>query len=185
MWRTDVPEAATTPARTWQIRDINAASNAEITLVAQRMRQTLIEVEGEQVGTALYTMDWLIERVRWHLDPAQCTARIFLAENGDGFIVGHTIVRIEHDDAGKLFGLFSTTYVEPTSRRLGIATDLLAQGEAWMRAQQLTESATWTSSTNKKLIKLYEGYGYAITERGDNDLTGTPMVRLSKRLSPG
>jgi GNAT superfamily N-acetyltransferase len=182
MWRTDMPEGSTTQAPDWQIREINPASNAEIALVAQRMRQTLVEVEGEATGNALYTMDWLQARVRWHLDASNCTGCVLLAECDDGFVTGHTIVRIEHHADGTPFGLFSTTYVEPTSRRRGIAARLLEQGEAWMRSHRLSESATWTSATNTKLIKLYQAYGYTVTERGANEQTGTMMVRLGKRL---
>jgi hypothetical protein len=42
----------------------------------------------------------------------------------------------------------------------------------------VTELATWTSSTNARLIRLYEKHGYAVTESGEND--GTMMVRLTK-----
>ena len=38
---------------------INPHSTDEIELVAARMRQTLIEVLGEEEGTALSSMDWL------------------------------------------------------------------------------------------------------------------------------
>ena len=50
------------------IGGINAESESEIYLVAQRMRASLVEVEGERTGTALYTLDWLRERVRLHFE---------------------------------------------------------------------------------------------------------------------
>jgi len=172
-------QTATTPT----IREIDPASDAEIDLVAARMRQTLIEVEGEETGTALYTLEWLQDRVRFHLDPAKCIGKVFLAEAPGGQIIGHTIVRIETDDAGRQYGLFSTTYVAPESRRLGVAAALLMHGEGWMQQQQLPESATWTSATNAGLIALYTRRGYAITQTHIHETTATEMVRLSRKLA--
>src|SRR5262245_7442689 len=112
------------------------------------MRLTLIEVEGEVAGGAMYSMDWLRERVRWHLDPACCTGQVFLVELAGGVIVGHTIVRVEHAETGRRFGLFSTTYVDPAERRRGVADALLQRGEQWFAEQGLSEACTWTSATN-------------------------------------
>jgi len=95
--------------------------------------------------------------------------------------VGHTILRINEMPDGRRYGLVSTTYVDPAQRRGGIADRLLAHGEAWTRAQGMTEAATWTSATNAPLIRLCEKHGYAITERALNE--GTMMVRLAKELT--
>ena len=164
------------------IREIDPASVDEVYWVARGMRQTLIEVEGEAVGTALYTMDWLIQRVRWHLDPHECIGKVYLAEDRHGRILGHTIVRIEFEDDGRKYGLFSTTYVDPAARRRTVASDLLAHGEVWMRSHDLPTAATWTSAANKKLINLYHKHGYEITAHYTHDVTGTPMVKLGKML---
>jgi GNAT superfamily N-acetyltransferase len=161
---------------------LSAADEARIDLVAHRMRLTLIEVEGEANGTALYTLDWLRERVRWHLDHQACTGAVLLVERNDGEVAGHTIVRVEHDEKGERFGLFSTTYVDPAQRGLRLADQLLQHGEQWMRAQGLDRAATWTSSTNVKLIKLYARHGYAEDQRGAHPQTGTVMVRLARLL---
>lgn len=163
------------------LQALDEGDEAGIALVAHRMRQTLVEVEGEAVGTALYTMDWLRERVRWHLDPACCTGQVWLAVTAGGEVAGHTIVRAEADAAGRRFGLFSTSYVAPAWRRQGVAGQLLLQGEAWMRGQGLGEASTWTSSTNTPLIRLYACHGYSEAERGANGQTGTVMVRLARR----
>lgn len=161
------------------IRPLDPASDAEIDLVAQRMRATLVEVEGEAAGGALYTLEWLRERVRQHLVPG---AAVLLLEAA-GAIAGHTIVRRETDGAGHAFGLISTTYVLPAARRQGHAAALLVAGEAWMQAQGLARSATWTSSTNTALIALYAAHGYREAERGTHPLTGTVMVRLARALA--
>ncbi len=165
-----------------RIREIDAADDAEIDLVAQRMRDTLIEVEGPETGVALYTMDWLRDRVRWHLDPDKALAKVLLAVDADGQIVGHTIVRRESTEEGAHFGLVSTTYVVPASRRFGIAQRLLEAGEAWMHQHALPVSATWTSSTNTPLIRLYARNGYAQVEQHAHPVTDTLMVKLEKRF---
>jgi GNAT superfamily N-acetyltransferase len=145
-----------------RIREIDHTSTREIDLIAQRMRLTLLEVLGEKTGGSMYTMDWLKQRVMFHLDPAQSTAQIFLAEECDEFF-GHCIVRIDHDDSGKEIGLFSTTYVAPDFRRLGIADALLIRGEQWMIEHGMTEALTYTSDSNTKLINLYRKHGYEVT----------------------
>lgn len=166
-----------------RIRTIDPRSAAEVELVALRMRQTLVEVEGDKTGNSLYTMDWLKDRVRWHLDAAKSTGQVFLAENREGCITGHTIVRIESDEAGRRYGLFSTTFVEPESRKQAIAASLLDHGEKWMIEHEMPEAVTWTSASNMKLIRLYLKRGYAIVERHSHDITKTPMVKLAKALS--
>ncbi len=170
-------------SKTIQIREIDPNSETEIEVVAQRMRATLIEVEGEATGTALHSMEWLRERVRWHLDSNAVAAKVFLAVDSGGEIVGHTIVRREFDAEGGSYGLVSTTYVVPSARRSGVADELLRTGEHWMRSQSLQSCATWTSLTNSKLIQLYAKHGYTQTATHVHETTGTPMVKLERRLS--
>ena len=164
------------------IRAIDPHSMAEIDLVAQRMRATLIEVEGEETGTALYSMDCLRERVLWHLNADLVQAQVLLAVNSQGDILGHTIVRREFEEDGSAYGLVSTTFVVPDARRSGVAEALLLAGEEWMRALGLGSSATWTSGSNHKLIRLYEKHGYCQTATHVHEITATRMVKLEKRL---
>jgi GNAT superfamily N-acetyltransferase len=162
------------------IREIDPLAEHEIRLVAQRMRDTLIEVEGPETGAALYTMDWLRERVLYHLDPAATTAKVLLATADDGEIIGHTIVRRESGGSGPDYGLIATTYVVPVARRSGVAHRLLEAGENWITAQGLRSAATWTSESNARLLGLYFGHGYAIVADHVHDVTGTRMVKLEK-----
>jgi GNAT superfamily N-acetyltransferase len=105
-----------------------------------------------------------------------------VADDDPADIAGHTILRLNEMPDGRRYGLVSTTYVDPSRRRSGVADALLARGEEWMRAQAMAEAATWTSAANVRLIRLYEKHGFAVTEQGARD--GTPMVRLSKALAP-
>lgn len=98
----------------WRIRPIDPARNDEIELVASRMHETLVEVLGPETGGSLYSMEWLRQRVRQHLDPQQLTGEVFLAElGGDGGATRparHAIVREDRDEEGQPIGLISTIY---------------------------------------------------------------------------
>ena len=161
------------------IRDIDPASESEIALVAQRMWDTLLEVEGPQRGAAIHAPSWLDERLRWHLDPARTTAKVLLAIGPEADIVGHAIFRIEARDSDA-FGLVVTTYVVPSARQSGWAAKLLDQGHAWFRSQGVSRTCTWTSGTNTALIALYRKLGYDFVDHGPNGITGTPMVKLGR-----
>jgi len=167
-----------------QIRPLNPDSDQELTLVASWMRQTLIEVEGQEFADTMYSVEWLKARILWHLDLSQCQGQVFLIENETGVIVGHTIVRIEIIENGISEGLFSTSYIDPGYRQQGFAGALLCQGEAWMRAQSQKVATTWTAASNIKLIKLYEKHGYAIVQRHLHEVSRSWMVKLSKQFNP-
>jgi hypothetical protein len=159
-----------------RIRAIDPQSPAEVELVASRMRETLVEVLGEKVGGNMYTMDWLIQRVLWHLDPNQCVGQVFLSEDSEGHITGHTIVRIQLDEAGKEIGLFSTFFVEPGSRNQTIATSFVVHGEKWMMDHGMTTAVTYTAESNDKLKNLLVSLGYQIVAAQNE------MIALSKSL---
>jgi len=142
------------------------------------MRETLIDVLGRERGESMYSLDWLRDRVRWHLAPETCTGEVFLAESG-GDVVGHAIVRLDVDDEGRPIGLFSTFWVEPASRRQGIAEALLQSGEAWLTARGMTTLCANTAETNERLLALLEKHGYSVAFRAPE----VGMVQMSKRLS--
>ena len=143
------------------VRRLNPQSAEEIKLVALRMRQTLEEVLDPQRGRSMYSMAWLQNRVRQHLQPG--VGEVFLAVLDDE-IVGHTIVRNERDDQGRL-GLFSTVWVHPAHRRFGVATALLKTGHAWLRGAGNHRFATKTDEDNIRLIELFARHGYQVTHR--------------------
>ncbi len=161
---------------THHVRPLDPTRADEVEWVAARMRATLVEVVDPVEGQTLYTMDWLRQRVLWHLDPEACDGQVFVAEEDDGQIVGHTIVRREVTEDGRTFGLFSTFYVAPENRHQGLGSALLARGEAWMTERGLTEAATFTAATNHPLIALCQGHGYTLTPAPPE------MVRLSTKL---
>ncbi len=156
-----------------RIREIDPQSKSEIALVAQRMRQTLVEVLGEQKGGSMYSMDWLIERVRWHLNPANTNGRVFLNETQDRRIIGHAIARIDHDSP---FGYFSTIFVEPSSRRNGNASRMISHVESWLSENGMPKVIYNTAENHTALIDLFKSHGYRIAH------SELEMVQLTKDL---
>jgi GNAT superfamily N-acetyltransferase len=155
-----------------QIRPIDPTNESEIQLVASRMKLTLMEVLGEVVGAEMYSDEWLVERVKFHLNPELCVGEVLLARVHSE-IIGHTILRVEEES----FGLFSTFYVAPEWRRQGIAKALVLAGEDWFRERRLSEARTYTGEENSNLITLMEEFGYEIFLRKNK------MVALSRVLA--
>lgn len=156
-----------------KIREIDPQSEAEVNLVAQRMRQTLVEVLGVDKGESMYTMQWLIDRVHWHLDLKNTDGRVYLSQNQDGKIIGHAIARIDH---GSSFGYFSTIFVEPLSRKNGVATGLMKHIEDWFLKRGMPKIIYNTADNHVALIGLFKSQGYKITH------TESDMVQLTKVL---
>jgi GNAT superfamily N-acetyltransferase len=159
------------------IRPIHPDNDREMELVAERMRATLAEVIGEE-GYNMYTLEWLRDRVRWHLSGDECVGRVLLALDSAGAIMGHMIARVEDASTTTPVGLISTIYVCPPFRRRGVAKALLDAGEAWLRDQRVATLATDTSESNQPLIELVVRRGYAITFHSIEKR----MVRLSRSV---
>ncbi|MCB0392146.1 MAG: GNAT family N-acetyltransferase [Bdellovibrionales bacterium] len=159
------------------IREINPESIAEIKLVASRMRQTLVDVLGEERGESMYTMEWLVDRVLWHLDPKKTKAKVYLATSDKDQIVGQAIVRLESDNTDSEYGYFSTIYVEPSWRGQGVATKLIETVEKWLIKSEIQTVIYNTATDNSRLISLFQFLGYQLFETHDD------MVRLKKDFS--
>jgi len=156
------------------IREINSDSDTEINWVAQNMRQTLVEVLGEEKGGSLYTMQWLVDRVRWHLDPKNTEGKVFLYTDENENILGHAIARIDY---GSSFGYFSTIFVDSDFRRNGIATQLMRHVENWFKVRTMPKIVYNTAENHVALIGLFQSHGYEITHRE------AEMVQLTKKLA--
>jgi len=158
-----------------RIRPLDLDCDEEVALVARRMGETLDEVLGAEREGDRYRLEWLVDRVLQHLDPARLKGAVFVAE-ADGAIVGHTIVRLDADERGEPIGLFSTTFVELDWRRQGIAKALLDRGEQWMLGQGMARAVTYTDVANRKLHRLYLERGYHMRPMPRS------FVALEKRL---
>ena len=107
------------------LRHLTPGEPEIILQVASRMRSTLVEVLGEERGQSLYSLDWLRDRVLFHIE----SGRVLLAED-EGELLGHCMLRVE----GEL-GLYATSYVRPESRRSGVAQALISAGEVWFKSR--------------------------------------------------
>ena len=161
------------------VHSVSPADEETIELVAQRMRQTLVEVLGEEATRRQERQDPALargygDRARFHLDPHRSQGAIFVAREGVETI-GHIIVRVESEDGGSI-GYFSTIYVDPRSRRQNAARLLLDTGEAWLRARGMRRFVTYTDKDNTPLISLYSRAGFRL-------VPGAPleMVKLEKQ----
>lgn len=159
------------------VRRIDPASESEVALVATRMRDTLIEVLGEQRGGEMYSHEWLVDRVQWHLDPSNVVGEVYVSEQEDGEISGHTILRVQSDELFGRHGLFSTFYVLPRFRNTGIAAKFVEIGEKWMRDNRLQRAMTYTAIDNERLQGFLKRRGYEVVLEKDD------MVALSKNLT--
>ena len=160
-----------------RIREINPDSQSEVSLVAERMRLTLIERVGERRAAAMYSMSGLVDRVLWHLDSNRTIAKIYLVEDYANRIIAHAIARLERDEEGNVFGYFSTIYVEPGLRNQGVATRLMLKVESWLREMKMSKVVYNTAADHEGLIRLYSRHGYVITHREGE------MIQLTKLLS--
>ncbi len=75
-----------------------------------------------------------------------------------------------------VFVLSSTFYVVPEHRGMGIASQFIETGEAWMRVKGLQKARTYTAEDNEKLHRLMFRHGYEI------ELRKNDMVSLVKEL---
>ena len=147
----------------------------ELDLIAARMRATLVEVLGQEMGASLYSLEWLRDRAASHVD-GRCPGAVFVAKRrAGGESLGHIIVRQELDGHGP-FGLVSTIYVLPEVRRNGVAARLVDAAHGWFHSRGLDRCATDTSETNLPLIRLFEGLGYEVVFHSEEK----KMVRLMK-----
>jgi len=153
--------------------------SAELPLIASRMRNTLIDVLGEEVGESMYSLEWLYDRAVSHID-GRLLGAIYIARVGpENHNVGHIIVRQEEDEHGQ-FGLVTTSYVLPEMRRKGLASALLGAAHNWFLSRKLLRTATDTAENNRPLIELYGRHGYEVIFHSKEK----QMVRLSRELLP-
>jgi len=155
------------------IRELAVNEDRIISLIAERMRLTLIEVLGEERGAAMYELDWLLDRVRFHLDPDRSNGCVFVAEDEMKKIAGHTIVRMESASEG----LFSTTYVAPEYRGRGVASALIAAGEEWLLNKGAKLIRTNTHPANTGLIQLFINRSYALNHINEDFVSLTRVYQ--------
>ncbi len=89
------------------------------------------------------------------------SSRVFVAENGDGLVVGwlHVASRTQltEDACAEILGLV----VDESARGVGIGADLVRAAEAWARAEGCTRIRVRSRDTRERAHRFYEREGYA------------------------
>ncbi len=163
-------------ASAFRIRPLDFESESEVLVVAERMRETLVEVLGETRGSSMYSMDWLCERVRTHRDPGDTSRGVYVVEDSHQRIAGHVMARTEAAEDGTTLLHFSTIFVEPRLRRAGLASSLVAFVERWARESRCSKIIYNTAIDHTAILGLFAKHGYVITHRTEE------MVQLTKSL---
>lgn len=144
-----------------ETKRLNSSDRHEIARTAARMRMTLAEVVGP-TGRRMYTANWLLNRVRFHLDEPGRAVWLAFDTNLDKS-AGHLIARIEEcEDGSGHIARISTIYVARSSRQKGVAAALFTRFEAWADHQNATMLATNTAENNHHLISMLERRGFRI-----------------------
>jgi ribosomal protein S18 acetylase RimI-like enzyme len=159
-----------------KIRDINPNSNEEIKIVAERMRETLIEVLGKDKGESMYSLEWLTERVLWHLDSKNTDGKVIVICNKEQKIFGHAICRIDYDDQKKPFGYFSTIFLAQEFRNLGLASEIVTFVENWFISKNVNKFVYNTATNHTAILKLFHKHGFKKED------SSSEMVQLVKRV---
>ena len=122
----------------------------------------------------MYTLEWLEERVRWHIRAETCPGAVFVVGTPAQDWLAHCIVRASEGVTDE--GLFATTYVRPEARRRGIAGGLIEHGEVWMAHQGFRTARSYPHPDNRPLQALYRARGYTLQREDD------AFVSLSRAL---
>lgn len=118
-------------------------------------------------------MEWLRDRVLWHLDSKNTNGKVYVVA-AKGQVIAHAIARV--DQTPEVFGYFSTLFVEPSFRRTGLAKALVDHVERWFRSENMPFILYNTASSHHTLINLFEKKGFSIS------LKDGEMIQLKKIL---
>lgn len=156
-----------------RIRDLDPESDAELDVVTRMCRRTVLEtipeLEGSedkaQAVSGNFSYAQMNDMIRaCSRNPAH---RLLVAVEESGRIVGHSMISQKVDSEGRRYGYFFSRFVEPSHRRRGIATRLLAEALAWFEASDVEYLRAETHATNHALQALMLGAGFRVAERHD------------------
>lgn len=113
---------------------------------------------GDQLG---YTANRQQIATRLAGIESERSSRVFVAENGEGIVVGwlHVASRTQltEDACAEILGLV----VDETARGAGIGAALIRAAEAWARAEGCTRMRVRSRDTRERAHRFYEREGYA------------------------
>ena len=113
---------------------------------------------GDQLGYAANRQQVATRLAGIEAEPSN---RVFVAENGEGAVVGwlHVASRTQltEDCTAEILGLV----VDESARGAGIGRDLIRAAEAWARAEGCTRMRVRSRETRERAHRFYEREGYA------------------------
>jgi GNAT superfamily N-acetyltransferase len=152
-----------------QIKEVAAE---EAPLVASILRAAFAEYESLYTPEAFAATVSSVDLVRQRLDEGP----IWLAVH-NGHAVG-TVAAVRKDDGLYMRGMG----VIPSARGLGAGARLLAHVCEVAVASRADRVFLSTTPFLADAIRLYQSFGFVRTEDGPNQLYGTPVFTMEKRL---
>ncbi|HEX5124333.1 MAG TPA: GNAT family N-acetyltransferase [Rhodanobacteraceae bacterium] len=129
--------------------NIRMARNYDAPAIAELGDQLGYSANRQQIATRLAGIE------------SERSSRVFVAENGDGLVVGwlHVASRTQltEDACAEILGLV----VDESARGAGIGADLIRAAEAWARAEGCTRIRVRSRDTRERAHRFYERAGYA------------------------
>lgn len=113
--------------------------------------------------------------------------RYWVADAGDGLLVGHAIALMRTDADNVRYGYSYTRYVLPHHRKRGIARQMLHTAKAWWKEQDAAYVLAHTHPSNAPLLKLFISEGFSVIERREERWPSL-MLRCEREhlhLQPG
>lgn len=166
-------------ATAFAIRTIDMSRSEELDEVARNTLRSHQETIPETRGrTDLQNMTF--ESMRDMLANAfqKPDRHCLIVLNAAGQVIGHRILKIKVDAHGDRFGEGWNLFIDPDYRKLGIASQLMLEADAWFRAQGVKYLETGTHVDNVKMQNLYAKQGYHF-ERFDHN--GTNPVYIVRK----
>jgi GNAT superfamily N-acetyltransferase len=151
---------------------IKEATAADAPLIASILRAAFVEYESLYTPEAFAATVSSAELIRQRLDEGP----IWLAVQ-DGHAVG-TVAAVRKDDGLYMRGMA----VIPAARGLGAGARLLAHVCEVAVASRADRVFLSTTPFLADAIRLYQSFGFVRTEDGPNQLYGTPLFTMEKRL---
>lgn len=167
----------------YRIRDLDPGSECEIDTVTRMCMATVLdtipEFEHDEARARSFLPNFTFARMRDMIraDLPKSTHRFLVAVDGDGEVVGHSMISRKVTPDGRRYGYFFSRYVEPGHRRRGVAARLMEEALAWFGGYDWDHLLAHTHASNEPLRRLFERHGFRVAERHDE-----PWPSLTLRL---
>jgi len=102
----------------------------------------------------------------------------------DGVIVGYIGVGPCRDSDASERGELYTIYVEPSRQGLGVGSELIREGNRFLKSKSFQKATLWVFDKNAKAIKYYESHGWKPTGKSNLDkLADFELVEIQYEIN--